>query len=88
VVGLEALEDLLRVVQDGGGRVHRDRGTRFDAGVVPALLVGVPDGDHVVGEYPPEPGVGHQRGPLVGRDRVVMTVDLKVDAHALLHGVL
>jgi hypothetical protein len=61
---LESLEDLLRVVQDGSRRVHRDRRARPDPGVIPTLTVGITNGDHVVGEYPPEPGVDQQSGPF------------------------
>ena len=57
VVGLEALEDLLGVVEDGAGRRQRVVGEGLDPGVDPAPL-GVPvDGGHVVGEVDAEPGI-------------------------------
>ena len=37
LVGLQALKDLLRVVQDGHRRIERKIGARFDARVMPAL---------------------------------------------------
>lgn len=49
-VGLHALKDLLRVVQAGAGRVHRDGAVGDDARVVPALSVVVVHQEHVVGK--------------------------------------
>jgi hypothetical protein len=67
-------------VQHGGGGIHRDRPTGLDPGVVPAFAVRVPNGDHVIGEDPPESGVGQQRGPLGGgyRRRIPMNLELEV----------
>src|SRR5690606_30389457 len=56
-VGLEALEELLGVVEDGRCRVERERPVRFEPGVVPAPALGVVDRDHVVGEDLPESGI-------------------------------
>ena len=36
-IGLQPFEDFLGVVQDGGGRIHRDRRARLDPRIVPAL---------------------------------------------------
>ena len=49
-VALEALKDLLSIVQHLAGRVQRKVAVRHDAGVVPALAVGVVDHKHMVGE--------------------------------------
>ena len=85
-VRLQPFEDLLRVVQHRGRRVHRDRRARLDPGLVPAFALGVPDGDHVVGEDAAEPGVGQQRGALgVGYRRGVRT-DLEVEVVTTTHG--
>ena len=69
-VGLETLEDLLRVVQDLGRRVERERRVRDELGVVPAAALGPLDGHHVVGEVAAEPGVGQDRLPLRVGQRV------------------
>ena len=50
-VRLETLEDLLRVVQDGGRRVHLQRAVLLDAPVRPAGLLRVRDAGHVFGEH-------------------------------------
>ena len=74
-VRLQALEDLLPVVQHRGGRVELDRPVRRDARAVPSALLGPADVGHVVGEVVAEPGVGEDRlalglglGGLVGGD--------------------
>jgi hypothetical protein len=63
-VGLEALEDLLGVVQDVGRRVERDRRVRDELAVVPAAALGPLDGHHVVGEVAAEAGVRQDRRAL------------------------
>ena len=68
-VGLQPLEDLLRVVQDRRGRIHRDRRARLDLGVIPALGLMIADGDHVVGEDPAEARILEQFRALLGGDR-------------------
>ena len=57
-VRLEALEDLLPVVQDHRGGIERQRPVRHHRRVVPAHALGPPDRHHVVGEIPAESGVG------------------------------
>ena len=84
-VGLHALEDLLRVVQDGGRGVQRERGVRRDAGVVPALLGGPLGDEHVVGEVPAEAGGREDLGEPVRVHRVVGRGDL--DLQRAVHGV-
>jgi len=49
-VGLEALEDLLRIVIDSAGRLHGDLGVVGQAVIVPALLHGPAGHAHVIGE--------------------------------------
>ena len=68
LVGLEAFENLLGVVQDGRGRIEREIGAGFDARAVPALRLIVADDRHVIGENPAEARV-HElcRALLLGR---------------------
>ncbi len=68
-VGLQALEDLLRVVQDHGRRVEGDRRVRHELAVVPAAALGPLDRHHVVGEVAAEPGVGQDRLAVCGGER-------------------
>ncbi len=56
-VGLHALEDLLRVVQDGGGRVHGDGSEGHDGGVPPPAVLRPDRAGHVIGEVLTELGV-------------------------------
>jgi len=63
-VGLEALEDLLRVVQGHVRRVERDRRVRNELTVVPAATLRPLDRHHVVGEVAAEPGVRQDRVAL------------------------
>ena len=67
LVGLEALENLLRVMQHGRGRIEREIRARFDARVVPALRLVVADDGHMVGEQRPKPG-SHELGRAVQFD--------------------
>ena len=69
-VGLEALEELLAVVEHLGGRVEGERAVRLKLAVVPAALLRPAQRDHVVGEdlteprrlqYPHALGVRHPR---------------------------
>ncbi|SKF62199.1 Uncharacterised protein [Mycobacteroides abscessus subsp. abscessus] len=75
-VGLEAFEDLLRVVQHRRGRMHGDRAGGNDPVIVPAAALLPVDQHHVVGEVRPETRIGHDLGQLrlghrrgIGRDR-------------------
>jgi hypothetical protein len=68
-VRLEALEDLLRVVQDHGGRIEGERRVRHELAVVPAAALGPLDRHHVVGEVAAEPRVGQDRVALRGGER-------------------
>ena len=43
-------KDLLRVVEHHGSRVQRERAVRDDAGVVPALALGIIHHEHMVGK--------------------------------------
>ncbi len=84
-VRLQTLEDLLRVVQHGAGRIHRDRRARLDAGLIPPLAVGVTHGDHVVREDPAESGVRQHRGTLGVRHGRLMRTDLEIEAVTTAH---
>jgi hypothetical protein len=79
-IGFQPFEDFLRVVQDSGGRIHRDRRARLDACVVPAFRLVIADGHHVVGEHAAEARILQKLGALVGRDRrrVRMVNELKL----------
>jgi hypothetical protein len=48
---LQALEERLAVVQDGGRRIERERSVGLDPGVVPALLLLEVRDEHVIGEH-------------------------------------
>jgi hypothetical protein len=84
LVGLEALEDFLGVVQDGAGRIELEIGARLDPRLIPAALgLVVADDCHVVGEDPPEAGV-HQLGDAVLlRRRIGCGLDVEFHAHVL-----
>ena len=57
-IGLHALENLLRVMQHGAGRIERQRPARFEPCVVPAAPLVPVDRDHVVREDLAEAGIG------------------------------
>ena len=65
-VRLDALEDLLAVVQHGCGGVEGDRAVRLDARAMPAAADRPADVDHVVGEVRAEAGVDEDRLALRG----------------------
>ena len=67
LVGLQALEDFLRVVQHGGGRIEREIRPRLDARAVPALGLIVTDDGHVIGENPAETGVDEPGGAILAQ---------------------
>ena len=68
LVGLEAFENFLGVVQHGRGRIEREIGAGFDPRVVPALGLVVADDRHVIGEDAAEAGVRQLgRAILLGR---------------------
>ena len=69
-VGLESLEDFLRVVQDDRRGIQFDRAVGHHPGVEPAPFGGVEQRDHVVGVVLPEARIGQNRSPL-GRARRV-----------------
>jgi hypothetical protein len=78
-VRLHPLEDLLRVVQDGGSRVHQDRAVRNDLAVMPADALGPGDRHHVVGEVLAEPGGSEDLGPAFDRNRRRILGDAEVE---------
>ena len=84
LVGLEAFENLLRVVQHGRRRIEREIGAGFDPRVMPALGLVVADDRHVIGEDPAEARV-HElcRAVLLGR-RIRRRLDFEFQAHFLL----
>lgn len=49
-IGLHALEDLLCVVEHHAGRIHLEGLIGDDAGIVPALALGVVHQEHMIGE--------------------------------------
>ena len=68
VIGLEPFEDFLRVVQDGGGRIERDRLAGAHLRIVPAAVLRPADGHHVIGEDTAEARILQQLGPRIGCD--------------------
>jgi hypothetical protein len=83
LVGLEALENLLRVMQDGRGRIEREILAGFDARVVPALGLIVADDRHVIGEDPAEAGIHQPCRALRLRLRMGRGPDLEFQTHRL-----
>ncbi|MPM39352.1 hypothetical protein SDC9_85985 [bioreactor metagenome] len=80
-VRLEALEDLLGVVEDRRRGVERLPAVRYELRVTPAVLHG-PRGDrHVVGEVPAEPGRSQDDRALLGSCRGRMGVHVEAQAH-------
>lgn len=66
-VSLHALKDLLRIVEHHRGRVQREGCIRDDAGIVPALALGIIHHKHVVGKFLAEAQLGLVLGLLLGR---------------------
>src|SRR5712692_8883360 len=80
-VGLEAFENALGIVEDGGSRVDGNRPVGAHLGVVPTLAPSPPRDGHVLAEHLPETRVGEDtrafgRGHTLGRRQ-----DLERDAH-------
>src|ERR1700682_6066049 len=82
-VGLEAFENLLRVVQDGWGRIEREIRAGFDARAMPALRLIVADQSHVIGENPAEAGVHEPCRALLLRSRTSRRLDFEFQTHSL-----
>ena len=68
-IGLEALENLLGVVQHGARRIEDERLARPELRVAPAALLRPADGRHVIGEDSAEAGILEHRRPDARRDR-------------------
>src|SRR3984893_11116158 len=83
LVGLEAFENLLRIVQDGCGRIEREIRAGFDARAMPALRPIVADHSHVISENPTEARVHEPcRALLLGR-RIRRRLDFEFQTHSL-----
>ncbi|MPN59279.1 hypothetical protein SDC9_207000 [bioreactor metagenome] len=65
LIGLHALENLLAVMQYGGGRVNGKRAVRQNFALVPNAVRCTHD-EHVVGEYAPEAKLGFILGLRFG----------------------
>ena len=65
-VGLQALKDLLGVVEDDTGGIQREGLIGDDAGIIPALAGGVVHQEHVVGEDFAEAKLALVRGLFLG----------------------
>jgi hypothetical protein len=76
-IGLQPLEDLLRVVEHHGRRIELQVGARADLRVVPASLVGVSDGHHMIGEVPAPARILQHRLAVLGRNRVRVVLDFE-----------
>src|SRR6202012_510114 len=83
LVGLEAFENLLRVVQDGERRIEREIGAGFDPRAMPALLLVIMDYRHVLGEDPAEARVLKPRRALLLRNGIRRRLDFKFQTHSL-----
>ena len=79
-VGLHALENLLRIVQRHDGGLQGDGAVGDDAGVMPALAVGIIHEEHMVREKAAERDPVHGRFLLGGRG----TGDLDIHYRCLL----
>ena len=66
-VSLHALKNLLRIVEHHRGRVQREGCIGDDAGIVPALALGIIHHKHVVGKFLTEAQLGLVLGLLLGR---------------------
>ena len=66
-VSLHALKDLLRIVEHHRGRVQREGCIGDDAGIVPALALGIIHHKHVVGKFLAEAQLGLVLRLLLGR---------------------
>ena len=66
-VGFEPLEDFLRVMEHGGGRIERDGDARADHRIVPAFCLAPFNRHHMVGEIGAKARIGQHRGAGVGR---------------------
>src|SRR5699024_10784860 len=69
-VGLEPFEDLLAVVQHGGGRIELERRIGLDAVTGPPGGAGEGNASHVVGAHLPEPWCGQDAAAFVLRPRM------------------
>src|SRR5439155_5618903 len=75
-------ENLLRVVQNGCGRIEGEIRARFDARAMPALRLIVADHRHVIGENPAEARVHEPcRALLLGR-RIRRRLDFEFQTHS------
>ncbi len=61
LVGFHPFENFLRVMQDGRGRIERNRLSRADARIEPPFSFGIIDHDHVIGKQRPETGIDQSR---------------------------
>ena len=82
LVGLEAFENLLRVVQHGQGRIEREIGAGFDPRAMPALGLIVADHRHVIGEDPAEARVHQLCRALLVRSRIGRRLDFEFQARS------
>ena len=83
LVGLETFENLLRVVQDGAGRIERKIRAGFDARAVPALRLIVADQRHVIAENPAEARVFELCRALLLRCRIGRRLNFEFQTHFL-----
>src|SRR5439155_19553498 len=75
-------ENLLRVVQNGCGRIEGEIRAGFDTRVMPALRLIVAGHIHVIGENPAEAGVHEPcRALLLGR-RIRRRLDFEFQTHS------
>ena len=77
-IGLQPLEDFLRVVQHRGRRIEREVGAGFDARGVPALVRAVADDRHVIGEHAAEARILELGGAVGVGCRIGLRLDVEV----------
>jgi hypothetical protein len=80
-VGLQSFKNLLRIMEHGRRRIERERATRMDARIMPALPFGVTDRDHMICEGFAESGVLQQRSAGLRCGGVRMGFAGKAEAH-------
>ena len=84
-IGLEAFENLLRIMKHGAGRIELDRAARLDTRIVPAPALRIADDRHVIGEHLAETRIGEERGAIGLRHRIAMRLELEVQDRRVFH---
>ncbi len=86
-IGLQSLEDFLRIMQHRGAGIERDRTARHDPGIVPASAFVPVDPDHVIGKQFAETRIGDRLVASGRRHRVGVFDMAKFVIRRVGHGV-